>query len=154
MDNVKNAHLQKLSRKICINGFEGDQRGFNVIESLIFIAIIVLVAVIVVPNVNMCFGKQTEIDEANVEAANVRAAATAYEINNGKYPTSSDQLWSNPASPCDYIGEPRAVYTFDAGTGRITSATTNDGLTTSAPDLPADAWTGIQWDSDTGSWVK
>jgi competence protein ComGC len=147
--NFTTAPAKKSTRKIGPNNFLGSRRGFNVVEFLIFVAIIALLAIIVIPNVNLLFGKQTLIDQANVEAASVRAAANSYEINTGKYPANSDALWSNPPGPNDYIAQPRAFYTFDVGTGRITAAVTDN-----EPNLPANAWNGITWNPNSDCWVK
>ena len=147
--NITTAPKNKSTRKIGANGFLRSRRGFNIVEFLIFVAVIVLVAVIVIPNFNLLFGKQTMINQANVEAASVRAAANSYEINTGKYPANSDALWTNPPGPSDYIAQPRAFYTFDVGTGRITAVATS-----SEPNLPANAWIGITWDPNSDCWVK
>ena len=146
---ITTAPQNKSTRKIGANGFLRSRRGFNIVEFLIFVAVIVLVAVIVIPNFNLLFGKQTMINQANVEAASVRAAANSYEINTGKYPANSDALWTNPPGPSDYIAQPRAFYTFDVGTGRITAVATS-----SEPNLPANAWIGITWDPNSDCWVK
>jgi type II secretory pathway pseudopilin PulG len=147
--NITTAPKNKSTRKIGANSFLRSRRGFNIVEFLIFVAVIVLVAVIVIPNFNLLFGKQTMINQANVEAASVRAAANSYEINTGKYPANSDALWTNPPGPSDYIAQPRAFYTFDVGTGRITAVATS-----SEPNLPANAWIGITWDPNSDCWVK
>ena len=147
--NNASATANKIPRRNGGKGFFGNQRGFNVIEFLIFVVVLVLAAIIVVPNINLFFGKQTTIDSANVEAASVRAAANSYEINTGKYPANSNALWSNPAGPDDYIAQPRAFYTFDIGTGRILTATIND-----PNNMPANPWVGIQWNFSTDSWAK
>jgi competence protein ComGC len=121
-----------------------EQRGFNIIEFLIFAALIVMLALIVIPNINMFMGVDKKITAANVEALNVRAAANAYQVNTGKYPSDSDILLTN-----DYVGQTRAYYTFDIGNGRILNATTDTG-----EHVPTNAWTGIRWDYTSGSWVK
>jgi type II secretory pathway pseudopilin PulG len=147
--NFTTAPETKSIQKIGSKGLLDSRRGFNIVEFLIFVAVIVLVAVVVIPNFNLLFGKQTLIDQANVEAASVRAAANSYEINTGKYPANSDALWSNPPGPSDYIAQPRAFYTFDVGTGRITAVATNN-----EPNLPANAWNGITWNPNSDCWVK
>jgi type II secretory pathway pseudopilin PulG len=122
-----------------------DQRGFNIIEFLILAAFLAVLALIVVPNMNLFLGVERKLAAANVEASNVRDAASAYEANNNRYPADSDVL----LSAGNYIGQPRAYYTFDIGTGRIINATTD-----TVGHIPADAWTGIKWDYTSGSWVK
>lgn len=130
-------------------GFLKDQRGVNVIEALILIAIIVVLLLLVIPNLNIFLGTDKKIAVANTEALNVRAAALAYEANEGVFPNNSDLLWSEPPKPGDYVGELHAYYTFDVGTGRIMNASTD-----TLGHLPADPWKGIRWDPDTDSWVK
>lgn len=125
------------------------QHGFNVIEVLIFVAVLVVLGLMVVPNVNLFLGIDKKLANANLEATNMRIAAIAYEANNGKFPSNSDELWSEPADISDYVGKPRAYYEFDIGTGRILSATTD-----TIDHIPADPWTGIRWDYNSGSWVK
>jgi competence protein ComGC len=127
----------------------GDQKGFNVIEFLIFAALIIVLILIVVPNLNLFLGVDKKINAANIEAINIRAAANAYEANTGKFPSDSDVLWNEPAKPGDYIGQPRAYYTFDIGTGRILDARMD------LPEhVPGNPWSGIRWDYTSGSWAK
>jgi hypothetical protein len=109
-----------------------------------------VLALIVVPNLNLFLGVDRKLAAANIEAQNVRAAAIAFfENNKGVYPSDSDALWTEPAKADDYIGQPQAYYTFDIGTGRILTATTD-----TVGHIPAKAWTGIKWDYTKGSWVK
>src|SRR4030043_1943051 len=96
------------------NGLFKDQRGVNVVEFLLIAAILVVLAILVIPNINIFLGTDKKIAEANVEALNIRAAAVAFEANEGKFPADSEVLVTE-----NYIGEPRAYYTFDVGTGRI-----------------------------------
>ena len=125
------------------------QGGFNVIEFLIFVAFLVLLGLVVIPNVNLFLGVDRKLAAANTEAFNVRAAAIAYQDNNGKYPVDSDALWHDPSQSGDYIGQPRAYYSIDIGTGRILDATTD-----TIGHIPQDPWKGIRWDFASGSWVK
>jgi type II secretory pathway pseudopilin PulG len=125
------------------------QGGFNVIEFLIFVAFLVLLGLVVIPNVNLFLGVDRKLAAANVEAFNVRAAAIAYQDNNGKYPVDSDVLWHDPSQSGDYLGQPHAYYSIDIGTGRILDATTD-----TVGHIPADPWKGIRWDYASGSWVK
>jgi type II secretory pathway pseudopilin PulG len=147
--NITNVLCKKNPTKNSRAGVLKNQKGFNIIEFLIFVAFIVLMALIVIPNLNLFLGVDKKISAANLEAANVRAAAMAYEINTGKYPTDSGVLWTDPASPGDYVAKPRAYYIFDVGNGRIISA-----ITSNDEHAPANPWTGIMWDYDSGSWVK
>jgi len=131
-------------------GILRDQEGFNVLGFLFMVAVVVILALLVIPNINLFLGTEKKINAANLEAFNVRAAAIAYyENNNSKYPLDSEVLWNEPAGPTDYIGRPRAYYTFDVGNGRILDATTDD-----PEHVSTNAWTGIRWDYTSGSWVK
>jgi type II secretory pathway pseudopilin PulG len=147
--DVKNVSNGKYTGKSCRTGILSGQKGFNLIEFLIFLAFIGLMALIVIPNLNLFLGVDKKLTAANLEAANMRVAAQAYETNTGKYPANSSVLWSDPAGPADYVGKPRAYYTFDVGNGRIISAATGN-----EQNAPADSWTGIMWDYESGSWVK
>jgi Tfp pilus assembly protein PilE len=125
-------------------GLLKDQRGVNVIEFLLIAAILVVLALIVIPNLNLFLGTDKKIAEANTEALNARAAALSYFNDEGVYPTDSDVLLSK-----DYIGQSRAYYTFDKGNGRILSASMD-----TIGHMPVDPWKGIRWDYISGSWVK
>ena len=126
-----------------------DQRGFNIIEFLMLVALVLVVVLVVVPNLSLFLGVDRKLGSANVEASNMRFAAMAYEKNTGKYPVNSDALWTDPPGPGDYAPRPHAFYIFDAGNGRILSASTditeNNGI---AP------WSGIKWDNAGDNWVK
>jgi competence protein ComGC len=144
--NTANTVAPKSSAQTRRLGFLSDQRGVGIFEIVIVIAIIVVLAIIVVPNANLFLGVDKKINAANLEAANVRTAAVAYEINHqGKYPADSDVL----LNAGNYITIPRAYYIFDAGTGRITSATMD-----TIEHIPANPWTGISWNNTTDTWGK
>jgi type II secretory pathway pseudopilin PulG len=125
------------------------QNGFNVIEFLIIVALLVLLGLVIIPNVNLFLGVDRKLAAANVEAYNVRAAVISYQTNNGKYPADSDVLWHDPSQPGDYVGRPQAYYSVDIGTGRILDATMD-----SVGHIPVNPWKGIRWDYASGSWVK
>jgi competence protein ComGC len=131
------------------HGIFKDQRGVNVVEFLLIAAILVVLALLIIPNINIFLGTDKKIAEANVEALSIKAAAVAYEANEGKFPAESDVLWSDPPKPGDYIGQPRAYYTFDVGTGRILNATVD-----TIGHMPSNPWSGIRWNYNSGSWVK
>ena len=113
------------------------------------VALVLVVVLVVVPNLSLFLGVDRKLGSANNEASNMRFAAMAYEKNTGKYPVNSDTLWTEPPGPSDYAPRPHAFYSFDAGNGRILSASTdiseNNGI---AP------WSGIKWDNAGDSWVK
>jgi competence protein ComGC len=126
------------------SGVFRDQLGVNVVEFLLIVAILVVLALLIIPNINVFLGTDKKIAQANVEALNIRTAAVAYESNESRFPTDSEELLNG-----DYIGEPRAYYTFDVGTGRILNATVD-----TLGHLPSNPWSGIRWDYISGSWVK
>lgn len=140
IDPIKSS-VKKNSRRNPLH----DQRGVNVVEFLLIIAILVVLALMIIPNINTFLGVDKKIAAANVEAQNVRAAVLAYENNNpGVYPADSDVLVTE-----NYIGEIRAYYTIDKGKGRIINAAMD-----TIGHIPDDPWTGIRWDYSSGSWVK
>ena len=144
--NTANTVTPKSSAPSRRLGFLHDQRGVGIFEIVIVVAIIVVLAIIVLPNANLFLGVDQKINDANLEAATVRTAAIAYELNHqGQYPADSDIL----LNAGNYIAVPRAYYTFDVGTGRITSATTD-----TIGHTPPNPWTGITWNSTTDSWGK
>jgi competence protein ComGC len=146
MMKFTSAYAKSDINNISMNGMVRKQRGFNVIEFLMFAAFLVLLGLMFIPNLNLFLGVDKKIASANLEAANVRAAAVSYEINNqGKYPADSDVL----LNAGNYIAPPRAFYTFDTGTGRITSAAVD-----TAEHIPSDPWNGIKWDPSTDTWIK
>jgi competence protein ComGC len=149
MNAIKRKTNDSSSRTTVFSRFMKKQSGFNVIEFLIFIAFLVLLGLVVIPNVNLFLGVDRKLAEANVEAFNVRSALIAYENNNSKYPTDSDVLWHDPAEAGDYIGQPRAYNSIDIGTGRILEASVD-----TVGHIPKDPWKGIRWDYASGSWVK
>jgi competence protein ComGC len=138
-----NRHSVGLRSSFLKDIFE-NQRGVNVIEFLLIVAIIIVMALAIIPNINLFLGTDKKIADANVEALNIKSAAVAYEANENKFPPDSDVLVNG-----NYIAEPRAYYTFDIGTGRILNATVD-----TIGHLPANPWSGIRWDYNTGSWVK
>jgi len=138
------ASVKRGTLKTLRNGLFKDQRGVNVVEFLLIAAILVVLAILVIPNINIFLGTDKKIAEANVEALNIKAAAVAFEANEGKFPADSEVLISE-----NYIGEPRAYYTFDVGTGRILNATVD-----TIGHLPTNPRSGIRWDYSSGSWVK
>jgi type II secretory pathway pseudopilin PulG len=130
-----------------------DQKGITLIELILVIAVTGALVFVVAPNISSFMGSDKLIAAANTEALNVKTAAISYLENpesNGKYPPDSDKLWHDPPLPTDYISsQPRAYYTIDIGTGKISSASAD-----TIGHIPANPWTGIKWDTLTDSWVK
>ena len=148
LTNVQALDFETFEYPIYLIGIK-DQNGFGWIEAVLFLAILTILAVIAIPNMDMLTGIEGRLADANMEAFNMRGAAIAYQINNDRYPADSDELWNEPASPSDYINEPRAYYTFNIGNGRISSATIN-----TPRHIPDDPWMAIRWDSTLDKWVK
>jgi len=126
-----------------------DQHGFSALEFILVLALLAVIGLLVIPNLNLFLGIDKKIAEANTEAMNMKTAAIAFESNTGKYPSDSSVLWNDPPQAGDYTSQPRAYYTFDIGTGRILNATTD-----TIEHIPTNPWTGIRWDYTSGSWVK
>jgi hypothetical protein len=144
--NINNIAPNKCTRNNLLVSIHRNQKGFNVLGFLAFVAVVVVLALLVIPNINLFLGIDKKINAANLEAFNIRTAAIAYEINVGKgvYPADSDVLWT-----ADYVGQPGAYYTFNSGNGRIMDATMD-----TVGHFPANPWTGIKWDNTSDSWVK
>ena len=142
--NIVAIAASKCTKKNYLINFFRDQQGFNLLGFLAFVAIVVVIALLVIPNINLFLGVDKKLAAANVEAFNVRTAAIAYENNTGKYPADSDMLLAG-----NYVDQLRAYYTIDTGNGRILDATMDN-----VGHIPTNPWTGIRWDFTSGSWVK
>jgi type II secretion system protein G len=114
-----------------------DQRGFTLIELLIVIAILGIIAAIVVPNVSgfMTSGK---LNAANTEVQNVKTAAVGYLAENGKWPTSSNDLAAFLEGGLTNL---KATYGF-----------VNNEITSAAP--VGDGWGTIVWCTPSQTWVR
>ena len=126
-----------------------DQSGLNIL-GILLIAVVAVLSLLVIPNINLFMETDKKINATNLEAFDVRVAAIAYyENDNGIYLVDSNGLWTNPPRLGDYVGQPRAYYTVDIGNGRILDAITGD-----PEHVSANAWTGIRWDYTSGSGVE
>jgi type IV pilus assembly protein PilA len=117
-----------------------EQSGFTLIELLIVIAILGIIAAIVVPNV-AGFMTSGTLNAANTEAQNVKTAAVGYLAENGKWPTSSNDLGAFLEGGTINL---RATYQF-GGDSVIDAGTAPSGTK---------PWTGIHWDVASQTWVR
>jgi|SRR5699024_3775777 len=67
------------------------EKGFTLIEMLIVLTIITVLILLIIPNVT---DKSTDVHETGCEALvqTVQAQVSAYQLDNGKKPTSLDVL--------------------------------------------------------------
>ena len=148
MNNIKKLLAQTKAQTS--HWFNHCETGVTLVELLIVIIGLVVLAFVAVPMSKSLLSGDRSLNQANIEALNVKTAAINYQANTGKYPPDSDALWHDPSRPSDYLSSsPRAYYTIDIGTGKITGASTN-----SPGHLPSNPWSGIQWDQVTDSWAK
>ena len=146
----KTALSRQRSTGDSLKHFCEDQRGITPIELILVIVVIGVMVFVLAPNISSLMGSDKKISAANTEALNVKTAALNYLENKGKYPPDSDSLWNAAPLPSDYLSsQPRAYYSIDLGTGKISGASMD-----TIGHIPANPWTGIKWDITTDSWVK
>ena len=87
-------------------------QGFTLIELLLVLVILTALAAVVVPKF-VGRGKQAQIVRATTDIANLSTALDAFEVDNGRYPTSSEGLGALSQAPNGltnwkgpYIGRP------------------------------------------------
>ena len=73
------------------------RRGFTLIELLLVMVIIAILATILVPRVVNRVG-QAKNTKAQADLATLKQAITAFDIDNGAYPTKLDDLITNPGN--------------------------------------------------------
>ena len=73
------------------------RRGFTLIELLLVMVIIAILATILVPRVVNRVG-QAKNTKAQADLATLKQAITAFDIDNGPYPTKLDDLITNPGN--------------------------------------------------------
>ena len=93
-----------------------DDRGVTLVEMLVAIVVLaVLVAIVVIGVARFRSDSVTAACKADLRI--VRAAAEAYDVQHGRYPSSLADLTN-----AGYVKEPRAgvTYRFDAGSKTVT----------------------------------
>ena len=73
------------------------RRGFTLIELLLVMVIIAILATVLVPRVVNRVG-QAKNTKAQADLATLKQAITAFDIDNGAYPTKLDDLITNPGN--------------------------------------------------------
>jgi general secretion pathway protein G len=73
-------------------------RGFTLIELLLVLVILTALAAVVVPKF-AGRGKQAKITAATTDISSLSTAMDAFELDNGRYPTSSEGLAALSANP-------------------------------------------------------
>jgi general secretion pathway protein G len=73
-------------------------QGFTLIELLLVLVILTALAAVVVPKF-VGRGKQAKIVQAKVDISSLGTALDAFEMDNGRYPTSSEGLGALSANP-------------------------------------------------------
>ena len=76
------------------------RRGFTLIELLLVMVIIAILATILVPRVVNRVG-QAKNTKAQADLATLKQALTAFDIDNGRFPTTSEGLQALIARPAD-----------------------------------------------------
>jgi general secretion pathway protein G len=76
------------------------RRGFTLIELLLVMVIIAILATILVPRVVNRVG-QAKNTKAQADLATLKQALTAFDIDNGRYPTTSEGLSALITKPPD-----------------------------------------------------
>ena len=138
--------MKRFTRKGLVGVGHRGQGGFTLIELLIVIVILGILAGIVIPSSVGAFKRTGTLNATNIEVQNVKTAATAYLAEKDEWPATSSDLTMAGGGDSDYLDrEPKALYTFDPDTGRISDA--NPTIT--------DGWgNSIKWDAASQKWIK
>lgn len=88
------------NEKSWITGRYQSQRGFTLIEVLLVMVILTVLAAVVVPKFTKR-SEQARITAAHTDIANLEVALDAYEVDNGRYPSTSEGLKALVENPSD-----------------------------------------------------
>ncbi len=80
-----------------------DKLGFTLIELLLVLVILTALAAVVVPKFTRR-SEQARITAANTDIANLGLALDAFEIDVGRYPTTSEELGALVEPPANSVG--------------------------------------------------
>ncbi len=97
--------VMKRMKKLEKRGWKSE-KGFTLIELLLVMVILTVLAAVVVPKFTKR-SEQARITAAHADIANVEVALDAFEIDNGRYPTTSEGLeWlvEEPTSMSNWKG--------------------------------------------------
>ncbi len=79
------------NKKPCITSKYQSQRGFTLIEVLLVMVILTVLAATVLPKF-AGRSKEARITAAHTDIANLEVALDAFEVDNGRYPTTTEGL--------------------------------------------------------------
>ena len=94
------------NEKFWVTGKLISQRGFTLIEVLLVMVILTVLAAVVVPKFTNR-SKDARKTAAHTDIANLEVALDAYEVDTGRYPTTSEGLKAlveNPSNSNDWKG--------------------------------------------------
>ncbi|MGA3066682.1 MAG: type II secretion system major pseudopilin GspG [Tepidisphaeraceae bacterium] len=99
--------------------------GFTLIELLLVMVIIAILAAIVIPKFT---GRteQAKVSAATADIANLKTALNAFEIDNGRYPTSEEGLAALVTEPADLASASGSTPNAATGWKKLLDKVPND----------------------------